>query len=110
MKKELTFEPSVGIIIVDPLVKSKKSDMMDVADSVDDPHSGTVVAVGGPKPFEGNPEILQEPPVKIGDFILYSMVGCEKTRMFYKGNLRYEFTIVPFIRVLGIRFDKKEIT
>jgi co-chaperonin GroES (HSP10) len=110
MKKELTFKPSIGSILVDPLVKSKKSDMMDVPDSVDDPHSGIVIAVGGDKPFEGNPKVLEKAPVKVGDFILYSIVGCEKTKMFHKGNLRHEFVIVPFARVLGIRLDKDKIS
>lgn len=110
MKKELTFKPSPGIILVDPLIKSKKSDYMATADSVDDPHSGIVVAVGENKPFDASPDILQIAPVKVGDFILYSIVGCEKARLFYKGNLRYEFTIVPFNRVLGIRGDKGKVT
>lgn len=80
--------------------------MMDVADSVDDPHSGFCVAIGDPKPYDANPKILQESSAKVGDFILYSIVGCERTRMPYKGNLRHEFVIVPFNRVLGIRLDK----
>ena len=110
MKKELTFEPSPGIIIVNPLIKAKKSDMMSVPDSVDDPHSGTVVAVGEDKPFDSNPDVLQKSPAKMGDFILYSMVGCERTKLFYKGNLRHEFVIVPFNRVLGIRGDKGKVS
>lgn len=108
MKKELTFIAAPGIILVDPLIKSKKSDMMATADSVDDPHVGFCVVVGGQKPYDANPKILQKPPVKIGDFVVYSIVGCEKARMSYKGNYRHEFVIVPFNRVLGIRLDGKE--
>ena len=104
MKKELSkinFLAAPGIILLDPILKTKKSDMMVVNDTVDDPHRGYVVAVGEPKPFESYPTELQKTDVKLGDLILYSIVGCEKVRLEYEGDMRHEFVIVPFNRVLG---------
>lgn len=98
----LNFKPSAGIIIVDPIKKTEKSTMVAVNDSVDDPHRGVVVAVGEKKPFDSNPEFFANTNVSIGDVILYSIVGCERTRLEYGGDLRHEFVVVPFNRVLGI--------
>jgi len=104
MKKELTmnFHPVAGIIVVDPIDKVAKSDLVAVVDPVDDPHRGVVVAVGAPKPYEHAPDHLQKSPVEVGQTILYSIVGIEKIRVPYGDDLRHEFVIVPFIRVLGI--------
>ena len=100
---ELTiFTPAPGILLVDPIEKVKKSDMLAVADALDDPHRGIVVAIGGPKPYDSDPSILMPTPAKVGDKILYSIVGCEKTRFEYEGDYRHEFVIVPYIRCLGI--------
>lgn len=101
--KELTnFSPSPGILLVDPIEKVKKSDMIAVADSVDDPHLGFCVAIGDPKPYEADPSVSMQPPAKVGDKIIYSIVGCERTRIEYEGDLRHEFVIVPFSRCIGV--------
>ncbi len=96
------FSPAPGIILVDPLLKTRKSDMMAVNDTVDDPHRGVVVYVGPAKPYESNPSKVMIPPCSPGDNILYSIAGCEKTRLEYKGDLRHEFAVVPFSRFLGV--------
>lgn len=98
----LDFVPAPGIIIVDPIKKTKKSDYMAVADSVDDPHRGHVVAIGDSKPYEHDPKLSMSAPVKAGDSVLYSIVGCERTRLEYEGDFRHEFVVVPFNRILGI--------
>ena len=100
---ELTiFTPAPGILLVDPIEKVKKSDMLAVADALDVPHQGIVVAVGDPKPYDESPGHALESQAKVGDKILYSIVGCEKTRLEYEGDYRHEFVIVPFVRCLGI--------
>lgn len=98
----MNFHPVAGIIVVDPIDKVAKSDLVAVVDPVDDPHRGVVVAVGEPKPYESNPEALFQSPVKIGQTILYSIVGIEKIRVPYGDDPRHEFVIVPFVRVLGV--------
>jgi len=109
MKKESTmnFIPSPGIIVVDPILKVEKSKYVAVADGVDDPHLGRVMAIGDSKPYENSPSILKTTPVKVGDLIHYSIVGIEKIRLPYKNDPRKEFVIVPFERVLGVRTDKE---
>lgn len=101
-KSKFNFLPSVGILVVDPILKVKKSESFAVADGVDDPHLGVVMAVGDPKPYESNPIEFLKSPAKVGDKILYSIVGIEKIRIPHGDDLRKEFVIVPFIRVLGI--------
>jgi hypothetical protein len=108
MAKEVSspkFTPSPGILLVDPIEKTRKSDMMAVADTMDDPRSGFCVAAGDDRPYDSNPKIKQKSPAKVGDFILYSIQGCEETKLPYKGNPRHRFIIVPFNRVLLIRGD-----
>jgi len=39
---------------------------------------------------------------RVGDFVLFSIAGVERTKMEYKGNPRYEFVIAPYGRVLGV--------
>ena len=98
----MKFKPVPGIIVVDPILKVEKSKSMVVVDPVDDPHRGVVVAVGDPKPYDANPTQFLESPAKVGDTVLYSIVGIEKIRIPYKGDPRKEFVIVPFIRCLGV--------
>lgn len=96
------FDCTPGYILIDPLDKDKKSDWMVVKDDVDKPYKGWVVAVGESK-VEGTVEI--NPPVKVGDFVLYSIAGCEEFKMEFDKNPRYRFIIAPFGRVLGIFTD-----
>lgn len=97
-----TFTPSPGILLVDPIEKVKKSSVIAVKDTLDSSHRGVVVAVGDPKPYDANPEVKHVSPAKVGDTILFSIVGTERTRLKYKGDYRHEFVIVPYSRCLGI--------
>ena len=104
MKKGLTinFTPALGMLIVDPIIKVKKSEYVMVADAVDDPHLGKCLLVGDPKPYENYPQIMKKTMVKVGDYVHYSIVGIEKIRMPYGNDPRHEFVVVPFERVLGV--------
>jgi len=97
---KINFKPTPGFILVDPLEKDIKSSRMAVPDAQDKPYKGTVVAVGE-KMLTLSGERLDS-PVKVGDFILYSIQGIEEFKMEYKGNIRHRFIIVPFIKVLGV--------
>ena len=96
--RKINYTPTPGYILIDPLEKDKKSDYMAVQDSVDRPHKGTVVAVGGTKISDYG--IKQESPVKVEDQVLYSIAGVEETKLEYKGDPRKRMIIVPFGRVL----------
>ena len=99
-KPSIKFTPCPGYLLIDPIEKDKKSDYVVTIDSVDQPHKGHVLAVGEDK-LSDYGEWL-ESPVAVGDFVLFSIVGCERMKMEYKGDLRHEFVIAPFGRVLGI--------
>lgn len=96
----VNFECTPGYILIDPLEKDTKSKFMTVQDPIDQPHKGTVLAIGTPKLTDFGAVIGS--PVKAGDFVLYSISGCEKFRMEYKGDPRYQLVIAPFGRVLGV--------
>jgi len=96
--KKYPFIPCPGFILIDPLEKAEKSSMIHVQDPVDNPHRGTVVAVGAPKITDYG--IIQESPVKAGDIVLYSIAGIEETKLEYKGDKRKRFIIAPFSRIL----------
>ncbi len=101
--KEITdnqFHPTSGYVLIDPLEQDKKSDFVVVQDSVDRPHKGTVLAVG-PRKLDENGQFI-DAPVKVGDFVLYSIAGIERFKMMYKNNPRYEFVVAPFGRILGV--------
>ncbi len=98
--KEITavLKPTPGYILIDPLEKDEKSQYIAVQDSIDKPHKGTVIAVGDSKVTDYGINI--ESPVKIGDFVLYSIAGCEEFKTEYKGDPRHRFIISPFGRIL----------
>jgi len=95
---KINYTPTPGFLLIDPLEKDKKSDYMATIDSIDQPHKGTVIAVGDVKISDYG--IKQECPVKIGDFVLYSIAGIEETKLEYKGDPRHRFIIAPFGRIL----------
>jgi len=95
---KITYIPTSGFCLIDPLEKDKKSDYMTIQDSVDRPYKGTVIAVGDTKISDYG--IKQECPVKVGDFVLYSIAGIEETKLEYKGDPRHRFIIAPFGRIL----------
>ncbi len=97
---KINFKPTPGFILVDPLEKDIKSSRMAVPDVQDKPYKGTVMAIGG-KMITQSGERLNS-PVKVGDFILYSIQGIEEFKMEYKGDFRHRFIIVPFTRVFGV--------
>ena len=99
---ETTFKPSPGYLLILPIEIEKRSDLIAVPNFMDDEHRGRVVAVGNLKPFDSNPSIIQDSPCKLGDKVLYSLAGCERTKLPYKDNLREDFIIAPFNRVLGV--------
>lgn len=102
--KEITdskFTPSSGYVLIIPLEQDGKSDLVVVQDSVDRPHKGTVLAVGARK-LDENGLLFIDAPVKVGDFVLYSIAGVERFKMLYKNNPRYEFVVAPFSRILGV--------
>jgi len=103
MKEITSLKPAPGYIIIDPLEKDEKSTMVAVQDPVDRPHKGTVVAVGDFRITDYG--IKQESPVKVGQFVLYSIAGCESFKAEYKGDLRHEFIVAPFGRILLV-FEK----
>lgn len=108
-KTEITkpvFKPAPGYILIDPLEKDEKSSMIAVHDKIDQPHKGTVLAIG-PDRISDYGQTLTS-PVKVGDFVLYSIAGIERFKMDYKGNLRYEFVMCPFTRILGVIGGKHE--
>ncbi len=97
---KINFKPCPGYILIDSLQSVKKSDLVVVSDKIDDPHQGIVVAVGDTRITDYGVE--QKPHVKVGDHVLYSIAGIEKTRLPYGKDLRHQFVIAPFGRVLGI--------
>jgi len=96
---KVNFIPAPGYILIDPLEKDKKSDFIAVQDTTDKPYKGTVLAVSTEKWEDG---IRIQPPVKVGDFVLYSIAGIERFKMEWQGNPRYEFVVAPFGRILGV--------
>lgn len=94
------FKPNPGFILIDPLEKDTKSSLMNVVDTQDVPFKGTVLAVGDSYiDDKGNEKTTN---VKVGDFVLYSIVGTEEFKMDFKDNKRYRLVISPFSRVLGV--------
>lgn len=96
----IQFTPTPGYCLLDPIQKDTKSNYMTVHDAVDQPHKATVLAVGKPKVTDFGAVI--ESPVKVGDFVLFSISGCERFKMEYKNDPRYGLVIAPFGRVLGV--------
>src|SRR3990167_2166660 len=100
MAKKINFTPAPGYVLIDPVEQDKKSDYIQTVDTVDRSYKGHVLAIGDPLPDEsGN---IRGFFAKVGDLVLFSIAGVERTKMEYKGNLRYEFVITPYNRVLGI--------
>lgn len=97
---KINFTPTDGHILVDPLEKEIKSQTMAVADRQDKPYKGKVLVTSGKMLTQSGKYI--ECPVKVGDFILYSIQGVEEFKMEYKGDMRHRFIVVPFTRILGI--------
>ncbi len=97
---KINFKPSPGFILVDPIEKDKKSSLMVVKDDQDKPYKGIVMAIGTDLLTQSGTYMVS--PVKVGDFILYSIMGAEEFKMEYKGNIRHRFIIVPFTKVLGV--------
>lgn len=87
-----------GFIVIDPVEKETKSSMVAVQDSVDKAYKGKVVSVGASRITDYGTII--DSPVKEGDFVLYSIAGCEETKLFYQGDPRKRFVIAPFGRIL----------
>jgi len=100
MSKLVPFKPNPGFILIDPLEKDKKSDYISVTDTQDKQFKGTVLAIGDSyKDDKGNDRSSN---VKVGDFVLYSIMGTEEFKMEYKSDPRYKFVIAPFGRILGV--------
>lgn len=99
MNKLVQFQPNAGFVLIDPIEKDKKSDLISVADTQDQPFKGTVLAVGE-SIFDDNGN-EKKCPVKVGDFVLYSVMGIEEFKMEFNGNPRYRLIISPFSRILG---------
>jgi len=99
MSKLVLFKPSPGYLLIDPLEKDKKSDFIHVTDSQDMPFKGTVLAVGDN--YTDDKGIEKSTKIKVGDFVLYSIMGTEEFKMEYKDNLRYRLIVSPFSRILG---------
>lgn len=87
-----------GFVLIDPLEKDKKSDIIAVQDSVDKAYKGKVISVGKPKQTDYGTQIM--PTVSEGDFVLYSIAGCEETKIEYNGDPRKRLVIAPFGRIL----------
>ena|SRR3990167_9987214 len=100
VNEEIAFNCTPGYILIDPLEKDTKSKYLTIYDAVDQPHKGVVLVVGEPKITDFGAII--QPPVKVGDFVLFSISGCERFRSTYKEDPRYELVIAPFGRVLGV--------
>lgn len=98
--KKLSFIPAPGYVLIDPLEKDEKSSMVKVVDPIDKSYKGIVMAIGDPIP-DINGNILKF-FAKVGDLVQFSIQGVEMTRLEYKGDLRYEFRMTPYSRVLGI--------
>ena len=93
------FHPSPNYVLINPLDKDKKSDMIAVSDPVDKSYKGYVMAVGD-SIYDANGN-LQSFFAEVGDLVLFSISGVERTKFEYKGDPRHEFIIAPFLRVLG---------
>lgn len=94
------FKPAPNYVLIDPLDKDKKSSMMVISDSVDKSYKGYVLAIGDPQADDKG--ITREFFAKVGDLVLFSIAGVERTKFEYKGDYRYEFIIAPYNRVLGL--------
>lgn len=92
------FEALPGYVLILPFEKDKKATDFTVVDSVDKSYKGQVIKVGPNKVTEAN--ALLECPVKEGDYVLYSIAGCEETKLTWKKNPRQRFVIAPFGRLL----------
>lgn len=97
---KINFIPAPNYILISPLDKDKKSDMIVVSDPVDKSYKGYIMAIGVPLPNEHG-DIL---PffANVGDLVLFSIAGVERTKMDYNNDPRSEFIIAPYNRVLGI--------
>ena len=96
---KINFQPAPNHVLIDPLDKDKKSDMIAVSDPVDKSYKGYVLAIGEAQ--ENDYGIVRKFSFKVGDLVLFSIVGVERTKFEYKGDPRHEFIIAPFSRVLG---------
>jgi len=96
----MNFEPAPNYVLIDPQEQDKKSDWVATVDPIDKSYKGHIIAIGDPLPDEnGNKTPFF---ARVGDFVLFSIAGVERTKMEYKGNPRYEFVIAPYGRVLGV--------
>lgn len=91
------FKPTPGNIVIDPIEKEEKSDYVATVDAADRAYKGTVVAVGDPRMTDYGETI--EPPASVGDFVVYSIVGCEEFKAKKDEDLRHRYVIAPFNRV-----------
>lgn len=97
---KLAFTPTPGYIVINPISVDKKSDYVSVVDTQDQPHKGTVLAVGDSYVDDKGNE--KKSPVNVGDFVLYSIMGIEEFKMEYDGDVRHRLIIAPFGRILGV--------
>lgn len=91
-----TYTPMPGFILILPFDTDTNSEFK-IVDNFGKTYKGEVIAVG--KDRLNDYGINVSSPVRVGDKVLYSIAGAEKTKLEYGGK-RTEFAIAPFGRIL----------
>ena len=89
--------PAPNYVLIDPEDKNDTTSYMKLPEEGRS-YKGYVVAIGEPEADEKG--IVRKFFAEVGDLVLYSMAGVERTKLTYKDWVRHEFILAPYSRVI----------
>lgn len=98
---KLNLKPTVGNLLIEPLEKeAKTASGIYLPDSAGEkPQKGKVLAVGGPETTDSG--VKRNPPVKVGDVVIYKKWGGSEVKINGK-----EYLFAKFDDVLAVETAK----